>query len=86
MLQDKIDCLQREFDRFKVNFQNELDNLKATNKSKIKLNDIYSLICNHRASGFEPQKIVIQQMWRTQYWTPIILKLRLLTYLVYPYK
>ena len=24
MLQDKIDWLQRDFDRFKVNFQNEL--------------------------------------------------------------
>jgi hypothetical protein len=59
MLQDKIGILQREFDRFKINFQNELDNLKASNNSKIKLDEIYRLICNTRATGFEPQKIVI---------------------------
>ena len=59
MLQDKIDWLQREFDRFKVNFQNELDKLKSTNKTKIKLGEICKLIYQARAIGLEPQKIVI---------------------------
>lgn len=75
MLQDKIDWLQREFERFKINFQNELDNLKAIkNDSKIKLDEVYKLICNTRAAGFEPQKMIISSNVEETIWTPNIEK------------
>ena len=70
MLQDKIDWLQRDFDRFKVNFQNELDKLKSTNKSKIKLGEICKLIYQVRAIGLEPQKIVISPDVDVTMWNP----------------
>ena len=59
MLEDKIEELENKFDSFVHDFYNELKELKATNKSKITLDNVYRLICNTRATGFEPQKIII---------------------------
>ena len=67
MLQDKIDWLQREFDRFKINFQNELDKLKSNN-SKIKLDEVRKLICDTRAAGFEPQEIIVSSNVEEAIW------------------